>query len=128
MQGTSAPALFDELVRCRGWIEASLACADGTHTFDDVAAGVLSGRFMLWPRERCCAVLEVLEYPRSRELNVFLAGGELEQIQASQEELFEIARNCGAQAVTMTGRRGWVRALPGWQEQHVVLRKEVADG
>ena len=120
--------LFDELNRCRPWIEASLAHADGTHTFDDIAGGVLCGRYIFWPRERCFAVLELVQYPRGAELNVFLAGGDLKQMQASQEQLFEIAKNHGAKAVTMTGRRGWARALPGWKEQHVVLRKDLTHG
>ncbi|AUQ64432.1 hypothetical protein PhaeoP51_03501 [Phaeobacter inhibens] len=105
-----------------------MAHADGTHTFEDIAAGVLSGRYLLWPRERCFAVLELIQYPRGAELNVFLAGGDLRQIQSSQQQLFEIAKSHGAQAVTMTGRRGWVRALPGWTEQHVVLRKDLTHG
>lgn len=128
MQATSAPALFDELTRCRPWIEAALSHADGTHTFDDLAGAVLTGRMTLWAKDRSCAVLEVLDYPRTRELSVFIAGGDLAQIQASQDELIDMARQCGAQAVTMTGRRGWVQALPGWQERHVVLRKDVTNG
>lgn len=128
MPETSAPALFDELARCRVRIEAALSHADGTHTFDDLAGAVLSGRMMLWAKANSFAVLEVQQYPRARELCVFIAGGDLKEIQASQGELLDIARNCGAQAVTMTGRRGWKRALPDWQERHVVLRKDVEHG
>jgi len=54
--------LFDQLSRCRPWIEAALEYSGGTHTFDDIAAGVLAGRFRLWERPNGCAVTEFVNF------------------------------------------------------------------
>ena len=70
----------DELERCRPWIEDALKYCGGTHHFDDIAAGVYAGRMQLWPAPRGCIVTEIVVYPRKRVLNLFLAGGELDQI------------------------------------------------
>lgn len=117
--------LFDELTRCRAWIEAALEYTNGTHTFDDIAAGVYFGRYHLLAKERGCVVLEIYEYPRSKALNVFLGAGDLSEIFAHMEELDNIARNLGASEITMTGRFGWGRVLSkaGWQRATITMRK-----
>ena len=125
MQETSAPALFDRLTDCRGWIEAALGHADGTHTFDDVAGGVLTGRFHLWHEPDACVVTEFVNYPRKRALNAFLAGGNLETIRRHMAAAELFARENGCDIITMTGRRGWVRALSpdGWVETHTSMKR-----
>lgn len=125
MQEQYQPALFDELARCRGWIEAALEYTRGSHTFDDIAAGAYTGRFTLFAKERGCVVLEVHDFPRKRALNVFLVGGDLDEILTHLGELDAIAGNIGASEITMTGRSGWLRILAphGWDKAHVSMRK-----
>jgi hypothetical protein len=119
--------LFDELARCRPWIEAALEHTCGSHTFDDVASGIYAGRFFLFAKPRGCAVLEFNDYPQKRGLNVFLVGGELDEILTGIEEIKALAREAGASEITMTGRSGWERVLApqGWDKVHVVMRHEV---
>ena len=125
MRATCQPALFDELARCRAWIEAALEYTNGTHTFDDIAAGVYVGRFSLFAGSESCAVLEINDYPRKRALNVFLVGGNLEEITAHMGDVEAQARACGASEITMTGRAGWalILAPQGWDKAHVSMRK-----
>ena len=52
-----------EIERCRSWIEAALAYAPGTHTFDDVAGMIEAGRLQLWPAMHGCLVTEIVDYP-----------------------------------------------------------------
>lgn len=117
--------LFDDLARCRGWIEAALKHTDGTHTFDDIAAGCYVGRFSLLAKPDGCAVLEVQIFPRKRVLNVFLLGGDLQGVLSHEGELTEMAREAGASEITMTGRSGWERVLApyGWAKEHVTLKR-----
>ena len=70
----------NELERCRPWIEAALEYSGGTHNFEDVAKGILEGNMQLWPTPRGCIVTEIVVYPRKKVLNVFLGGGELDQL------------------------------------------------
>ncbi|MDE4176363.1 hypothetical protein PXK01_19580 [Phaeobacter sp. PT47_59] len=124
----SAPALFDELTRCRPWIEAALEYTHGAHVWDDIVAGVYAGHFHLFAKPRGCVVLEIRQYPRKREMNVFLAGGELEEILNNISELDAIAHRAGAEALTMGGRPGWgpVLSKNGWHKMpEVTMRREV---
>ena len=70
----------NELERCRPWIEAALEYSGGTHEFEDVAKGIVEGRMQLWPSPRGCIVTEIVVYPKKKTLNVFLGGGELDQL------------------------------------------------
>ena len=117
--------LFDDLTRCREWIEAALKHTGGTHTFDDIAAGCYLGKFRLLTDPEGCLVLEVHEFPRKRVLNVFLAGGRLTAGLSRLEDIDEVARELGASEITMTGRSGWERVLAehGWQKEHVTMKR-----
>ena len=70
----------NELDRCKTWIEAALEYSGGTHDFEDVVQGITLGTMQLWPTPKGCIVTEIVIYPKKKVLNVFLGGGELEQI------------------------------------------------
>jgi hypothetical protein len=50
------------------------------------------------------------------------------QIQALYERIEQWARDIGCLRVRIVGRRGWLRALKGFQVKDVVLEKELDDG
>jgi len=68
------PHLFDELHRCRDWIQAALAHGGHTHDFEDIVRAIYEGRMQLWAGERGCIVTEIVTYPRKKVLHVFLGG------------------------------------------------------
>lgn len=111
----------------REFLEPALAYSGGTHEWSDVVSGVHSSRMQLWANERGAAITEILEYPRKRVLNVFLAGGDMDQIL----EMLESAKAWGAQqgceAICMSGRKGWLRVLNkhGWQEQFATMSSQI---
>ncbi len=119
--------MVSELDRCRPWIEGALAYSGGTHEWEDVVEGVRSGLMQLWPAPRGCLVTEIVRYPRRRVVNVFLAGGEMDQLLDMDGDLVRWARAQGCSAVALTGRKGWERALRplGWMPQHVTVVKEI---
>lgn len=116
---------FDQLTYCREWILAALEYSDGGHNFDDIALGVLSGRYRLWMRDNGCAVTEILEYPRRRVCNVFLAGGDMQVVKDLQAPCEEYARSQGCTALYLTGRSGWQRALKndGWEVAQTSMKR-----
>lgn len=118
--------MLDELERCREWIEAALEYSGGTHNFDDVAEGLKSGVLQLWPTPKGCIVTEIVLYPRKRVLNVFLGGGELDQILDMHTDVVNWAKAQGCTALTMSGRAGWKKPLAphGWKPQHATYVKE----
>lgn len=131
---TQLKQLAESLLERRRHIEAALAYAEGTHTFDDIVCMVVTGRLMWWPLPNGFMATEVVEYPRAKHMNAFLAGGDLDEIRAMQDQLVAVAKLAGCTAITISGRRGWVKALTslGWQESHTSIvfniPTEQADG
>jgi len=127
MTALSQLPLFDQLAACRGWIEDALEYAGGAHTFDDIARGVLDGRFRLWIKPTGCAVTEIQTFPRKKVCNIFLAGGDMQTIKDLQAPCEEYARMMSCSGLVLTGRKGWVRALAseGWAESHTTLKREL---
>ena len=108
--------------RCKPWLEAALEYGMGVMTIDDVQAAIEAGKMQLWPGEKCAAVTEVQEFPRAKFFNVFLAGGDLEEIKAMVPSFQSFGRYLGCTKVTATGREGWARALKsqGWEKMPLV--------
>ncbi len=119
--------MFEELTRCRSWIESALEYSGGTHTFDDIVAGVYSGHMQFWPADKGCAITEIITFPRKKVLHVFLAAGEMNQIVDMDDsaEKFAIANGCSAMSIA--GRRGWKKVLAekGYEESFTTLTKEI---
>jgi hypothetical protein len=116
-----------ELVRCRPWIEAALDRCGGTHIFEDIVQGVLTGNMQLWPAEDAAAITEIVVFPRKKILNIFLAGGNMDTIVDMNESAAAFAKANGCDALTIAGRRGWARVLldHGWSAQFTTLTKEI---
>lgn len=119
--------IFDELERCRPWIEAALERSGGTHLFEDIVEAVAEGRMQLWPAPDACAVTEIIVFPRKKVLHVFLAGGKMETIVDMNDSAVEWAKSLGCEGMSIAGRKGWVKVLKkkGWREQFVNLALEV---
>ena len=117
----------NELERCRPWIEAALEYSGGTHNFEDVAKGIVEGNMQLWPTPRGCIVTEIVVYPRKKVLNVFLGGGELDQLLDMHNAVTAWAKSYGCEALTITGRFGWKKPLKahGWKPLHASFQKEI---
>ena len=118
----------NEIDRCKPWIEAALSYSGGTHTFNDIVDGLSRGVLQLWPTPRGCIVTEIVVYPQKKVLNIFLGGGELDQILDMHNDVIEWAKAQGCVALSMSGRPGWKKPLGkhGWQSQHVSYVKEFA--
>lgn len=117
------------LEQARPYLEAALHYSGGTHTFEDVAAQVSEGRLQFWPGVTSAIVTEIIEYPRKRTLHFFLAGGNMPELRAMYPHVLEWGRQQGCSSTSLAGRKGWVRSFlereEGWQEQLVVMTKEL---
>lgn len=115
-----------ELERCRPWIEGALEYCGGTHDFEDVCEGIYSGIMQLWPAPKGCIVTEIVVYPKKKVVNVFLGGGDMEQILDMHKDVISWAKEQGCSAATITGRFGWKKPLAkrGWTTLHSSYVKE----
>ena len=111
----------------RKHIEAALEYSGGTHIFDDVKQGILEGRMQLWPSPNSCAVTEIVEYARKKVLHVFLAGGEMDELTDMIDSAAAWGRTQGCTALTMSGRKGWERALAphGFKPVMIVMERAI---
>ena len=105
---------------------------DETYTIQDIKHGLLNDRmqlFISWNNDRVesAVVTEIAEYPQSKVLRYFLAGGTnlnnwLENIQITIEK-FAKRENCTH--LEVAGRKGWVRKLKGYKVKAYLLNKEI---
>ena len=122
--------LSPDLQRCKPWIEAALEYCNGTHEWEDIVRGIAKGTMQLWAAPRGCIVTEIVIYPRKKVINIFLAGGELDQIMDMDHDIGVWAKSHGCTGGIMTGRLGWKKPLTenGWTLQHVHFHKDIKDG
>lgn len=118
---------YPELQRCREWIEAALIHSGDTHDFVHIVDGLIEGKFQFWANSECCVVTEVIDYPKKRVLHIFLAGGNLQAIRQLESKAVEWAKDIGCSAFTLTGRKGWEKALKndGWEYAHTSMVKRI---
>jgi len=108
--------------RCAPFLAPAL---DGSHSLDDVWAGVASGEFHFWPGRACAAVGELVEHPQRRDYHVWLAGGDLRELIEMERSASAFARALGCDRITIHGRKGWARVLPDYRPAWLALSKDL---
>jgi hypothetical protein len=113
-----------DLVHYRALIESALVHTGGTHTFEDVAALVASGDMRCWPAPHSIILTEIITYPRKRIGHVFLAAGNLAEIEAMTPVIIAWSKTQGCVGAQMWGRKGWERTFltrTGWTPSLVLF-------
>lgn len=116
-----------ELSAYRTLIESALDKGFNTHNYEDVAAMVASGALQFWPGVASVICTEIIEHPRRRVANVFLAAGDLAQIKAMTPIIEDWAREHGCSLAVFAGRKGWEKTFlsaRGW-DARVWMAKEL---
>ena len=114
--------------RFKDHIEAALKFADDSHTFDDIKKGVERGDLQFWPGFSSVIITEIIQVPRYRALNLFLAGGNIPELQSMLPGVEEFAEQVGADRIILNGRKGWLRSFlvhDGYAEKTVVMEKKL---
>ena len=113
-------------------VEAALEYTDGKYNLSDVISQVLQGMLTLWvvyneTKDKAvgCLLTEILGYPRSKALSIFLLGGDdFTEIVQTLDELKEYAKGMGCKTIEFYGRDGWEKVLKpsGFEKIHIVMR------
>ncbi len=93
------------------------------YSLSDVLHFAHSGLWQMWHGDHCVAFTRIANYPQHTALIIILAAGELEEIIDLEPHVSDWGRQQGCKYVEIYGRRGWSRALPGFDEQATVFRK-----
>ena len=81
----------------------------GTHRWADVEDAIIAGNLHLISTEHSAAVAEFVHYPLKTIFRIHWAAGKKRELMALQPEVEQYARNGGASAIEIRGRRGWMR-------------------
>lgn len=126
-EALKAPTPLEAMLPYRQMIQKALDFGHNTHSFDDIVNGVASQDMQFWPMEKSCLVTEIVTYPNSRALHVFLAAGDLNEIKDIDDTLANFGKQLNAQVISLSGRKGWTKALKdiGYEVAHVTMYKEI---
>lgn len=103
--------------RSRPHLEAAMARGDKLPL--DVVRGALERHDAhLWPGERSAAVCEPV-----KAYHVWLAGGDLRELLAMEQRASAWAQAHGFDRMTIVGRPGWARALPGYAYETALVKR-----
>lgn len=128
MDSAMDTAVVYDIAAHRPELEAALAYGDGTHTYDDVRAMIERGDAQFWPGPASCIVTEVIGFPRRKILNLFLAGGKIDELHAMLPLVLAWGTAQGCDGARLAGRRGWGRTFlrhEGWAEAAVVYSSDL---
>jgi hypothetical protein len=108
-------------------LEEALEHGGGTHELEHVLAAIRRGEAQLWVEGDSCLVTEINDTPNERELHFWLATGTLDGTVALSNKVMEWGRARGCTVATLSGRRGWAKALAaeGWALQLVVMGRRL---
>jgi len=106
-------------------ILAALVNCGNTHAPSDVRRMIKEGTAALFVGEDSAIVTQEIDTPTGRLLHFWLAGGELEELAEMSASIETAAKAKGISRVSIVGRRGWQKALPGYREAGVILMKEI---
>jgi hypothetical protein len=105
---------------------------DESYSIVDILYGVITDRmqlFISWNNDRVesAVVTEIAQYPQSKVLRYFLAGGtNLENwLERIQEVIEKFAKKENCTHLEVAGRKGWVRKLKGFRVKAYLLNKEI---
>ena len=103
----------------------------GTHTLPDVIEAVQDRQAQAWGTENAAIVTEIVAYPQTRALRVWIAAGRLDDVlELFDGPVTEFGRAENCTVAEFVGRPGWERVMTprGWEKVGIVMRKELVDG
>lgn len=111
----------------------ALEHAGGALGVEDLRGAVERGDMQLWPGRNSLLITELVNTPRTKELNFVIAAGEphtaLSEIQAMYPHVLEWGKAMGCTRATFLGRQGWGRTFltreDGWRPGGVLFVKEL---
>jgi len=77
----------------------------------------------LWRVDDCWAITEVFVSKRGKVCHIVALAGVF--VQSIMDEIEDWAKQIGCSMVHFTGRKGWARRLPDYQETAIVMEKVI---
>ena len=116
-----------ELKRCKRFL-LPVFKKFGTYNWSDVVENVKQGRWFLLALPNSALLIEFLQYPKKRVLYVLAAGGKLEEILKTENDVISIAKEMNCSSIEVRGRLGFekiAKQFKGCKKQYTVISKEL---
>jgi hypothetical protein len=97
-----------------------------THSKEDIWQQIKDCKAQLHPLPHSAILTSIETFPTGlKEVRFWLAGGDLTELRDYEPVVAAWGKEIGCTRVSIAGRRGWHRALPGYRETGVMLVKEL---
>ncbi len=108
-------------------LQEALARGGDTHTLEDVLDMIDRGAAQMWTADNAIIISEVHTSPRSKAVHIWLAAGKLDDVVRLSHRVMDWARDEGCDSATLTGRRGWEKALKseGWTNRLTMMGRSL---
>jgi hypothetical protein len=80
----------------------------GAYAVQDILTAIAEGRMQSFAENDSWAVTQVVDYPRTRMLDILVALGDLEECRKLHDKVLQYARDHDIGLVQAYGRRGWI--------------------
>jgi len=113
------------------FLRAALARSNGRYDERSVAQSLVNRDMQLWAaiqdgRIVSAAATQIAVYPTGLRSCLFLlGGGDGAAILENEAPVLGWAREQGCTLAELIGRRGWVRRLPEWENELVILERKL---
>lgn len=120
--------LSDSEIKAR--VQKALHRGGGTLSFEDIEAGLHSGKYQIFWNDHGVCVTEIVQGSQARFLNCIIVAGELPGVMDLHARVEAHGREHGCQWLQTTARRGWEVVLPnfGWKPTSTTFVRELSDG
>lgn len=109
-------------------LQKALDLGGEAYTIQDIEDMIATGKAQMWPGETSIIITEIINYPRAKHLHLFLAGGNLDELESMLPEIIEWGKTQNCDRVSLSGRRGWERSFlreMGFKPTLVIMEKEL---
>lgn len=118
--------LDEQFERCWPWLEAAAAPYGNTTSKDHVYQRLVDGRAQLWTDDTAVLVTSIERHDTGlTELYGWLAGGDMAGLLRIHDKAEAWARSAGIDRLTISGRRGFLKTLPGYRELSTTIVKDL---
>lgn len=118
-------ALAAEFDRCRPYLQAALDRDFGLIDMGDLWEMVRTGAVQFWATPNSATITAIETTPKKRVLFVRYSGGDLSEILQVEKSICTWAESQGCDQILISGRRGWLRVLDGYEEGSTVMVKQL---
>lgn len=112
----------------RKLFDKALKYGGETHKFEDIEAGLESGLFQYWGDNETAVLTELIQYPLTRKLHIFIIAGDYKlAVERHLPELKKFAEQADCSAITALGRKGFERIVPkiGFKPKYIAFQLDL---